>query len=553
MEGRAYSALAVSLLLGRIAGPALAGELSGAVFGTLTKASSPYTVTSDITVPASQSLTIEAGVELRFKGNVSFFVDGTLTAIGTVTDSIRFTSNQGQPQTGDWNGIIYRAGSSGEVRYAVLEYAATGLTATGAAPTVSRSHMRNNNNGIDCFAGSNALIKWNLLTGHANSAVRCNASNPTILGNVIRHNDALDAAISCDAAAPVIQQNVVRQNGSSAVDCINGSTAKIWHNTLVGNQAGVTITDSNVEIKSNLIGLNTFGIQNDGGLPVVAYNDVWGNASGNFQGMPAGVGDLTTTNANGDPADAFGNIQLDPLFVDAGSGDYQLQSGSPAIDAGDPGNPAAIPITGNAPDQGAFEFESSVPVELVSFAFEGGVLRWTTASETNNFGFEVQRSDRPERGFRRISFVPGAGTTTVPQRYAFRDSLGEGVLFYRLKQIDLDGTFTFSPVVRAVYEGPRQLQLLQNFPNPFNPSTTIRYRVQATESGSQQPAPVAVRVFNALGQEVAVLFEGAQPPGRYELVWNGTDRRGQAVPSGAYFYRLEIGGRSQTRKMVLSR
>lgn len=529
------------------AAAARSGVISGAVSGTLSVADSPYTVIGDLTVPANQTLTIEAGVVLRFDTNVSFFVDGTLTAEGTESDSIRFTSNSAQPNAGDWNGVFFRNAGAGTIKYAVVEYAATGITSTGTAPVLTRSRIRFNNNGVDCFSSSTALVQKMDFVGNANSAIRCNGASPTIAENVFRNNDVLIAVVSCDAASPVIKQNIFYNNSSSAIDCSNGAAPKIWHNTVVQNDFGVTITDSSPELVSNIIVLNGFGVQNDGGTPVVRFNDVWGNSNGDFQGTPAGVGDLTETNANGDPADPFDNIMLDPRFVNPGGLDFRLSVTSPCIDAGDPTNPAGVLSWGNAPDQGALEYDAAVPVELVSFEFVDGVLRWQTASETNNFGFEVQRSLSAETGFQRVGFVKGAGTTTEPQRYEFADSVSAGVYFYRLKQIDTDGSFEFSPVIKAEYTVPAAFALHQNYPNPFNPGTTISFRVP------EDAGKVRLSVYNTLGQEIAVLVEQEMAAGQHQVRWLGVDKSGRVVAAGVYFYRLEVGSRTLTRKMILSR
>lgn len=530
----------------------IAGNISGGISGTLSLDNSPYTVTGDLTVPANQSLTIEPGVVLFFESNVTFFIDGGLTVVGTMSDSIRFSSSSAIPNSGDWNGILFRINSVGSIKYAVIEYAATGISVTNSSPTISRSTLEKNNNGIDCFTSSTSLIQYNALTRNVNSAIRCNASSPTISKNAIFENDVFDSVIACDAASAIITQNVFYRNSSSAIDCVNGSTPSIWQNTIVENEFGITITESNPVIKNNIIILNQFGVQNDAASPVIEFNDVFSNSSGNFQGTPVGVGDLTTTNANGDSSDMFFNIALDPKFVDPTNQDFQLEASSPCVDAGDSANPAGITVWGNAPDQGIFEFESTVPVELVAFEFMDGSLRWTTVSETSNFGFEVQRRFFQERNFIQIGFVRGAGTTTIPQHYEFRDSINHGTVYYRLKQIDTDGSFEFSQVIRAEYGKPASFSLSQNFPNPFNPTTSIVFQIPYSV-GALGPENVSLTVFNALGQEVAVLFDERKGGGPHKLQWTGVDKLGNPVSSGVYFYKLRYGNKALTRKMILSR
>jgi hypothetical protein len=168
----------------------------------------------------------------------------------------------------------------------------------------------------------------------------------------------------------------------------------------------------------------------------------------------------------------------------------------------------------------------------------------------------VQRAS-PGAEFVRIGFVPGAGTTTVPQRYRFRDKLSTGTWRYRLKQIDTDGTFQFSQIVEAVYSNVPENILLQNYPNPLRMSgvtisvTQIEFEVKSQYSTEQQH--VRLTIFNALGQLVKILSDQPRPPGRYQVMWRGDDIWGRPVASGVYFYQFEIGGQKVTRRMLLVR
>jgi len=197
----------------------------------------------------------------------------------------------------------------------------------------------------------------------------------------------------------------------------------------------------------------------------------------------------------------------------------------------------------------------ALPIQLVSFsaapapAGEGVHLRWSTLSEVNNYGFEVQRGLPSGGDFATLpgGFVPGHGTTTVPQNYAFQDgSPLAGTSYYRLKQIDLDGAVHFSDPanVDVIPAGPGRnlpavFSLAQNFPNPFNPETVIRYSIP---SGAR----VSLTVYNALGEQVAVLVDGEQDGGAHEARFDGS-----SLASGVYFYRLQSAGFTGTRKFVL--
>lgn len=184
----------------------------------------------------------------------------------------------------------------------------------------------------------------------------------------------------------------------------------------------------------------------------------------------------------------------------------------------------------------------SLPVELTSFSADvlnnGVRLSWTTASELNNSGFEVQRSNN-QTNWTALGFVRGAGTTTEAQSYSFVDASASGKVFYRLKQVDFDGQFEYSNIIEVNAGLPKTFALEQNYPNPFNPSTAIAYQLPAASN-------VSLKVFDMLGKEVATLVNGRQEAGAYTVNFNANQ-----LSSGIYFYRLQAGNFVQTRKMML--
>jgi len=193
-----------------------------------------------------------------------------------------------------------------------------------------------------------------------------------------------------------------------------------------------------------------------------------------------------------------------------------------------------------------------IPVELVSFT--GAVsgknvdLLWTTATEMNNRGFEVERNISGL--WQVITFVNGNGTTVVTHNYSFRDELANtatGQIRYRLKQIDYDGTYEYSNVIEVDFRGIDDYTLEQNYPNPFNPTTTISYVLK-------EKATAKLILLNAIGEEIAVLINEEQDQGFHKVEFNAS-----TLASGVYFYRLQVGDPStgsehscvQTRKMIL--
>jgi hypothetical protein len=193
-----------------------------------------------------------------------------------------------------------------------------------------------------------------------------------------------------------------------------------------------------------------------------------------------------------------------------------------------------------------------LPVELMAFAAnvsENQVhLSWKTATEINNYGFEVERcqtSDVKLQTWEKIGFVQGHGNSSSPKEYFFTDLPSGGISFnYRLKQIDVDGKFEYSNSIEAVLSSPAIFASIQNYPNPFNPSTTISYDLST-------PCHTTIKVYDLLGKEIAILVNGEKPAGKYVVVWNGKDSSGRKLTSGVYFYKLIAGTFIQTRKMLL--
>ena len=198
-----------------------------------------------------------------------------------------------------------------------------------------------------------------------------------------------------------------------------------------------------------------------------------------------------------------------------------------------------------------YDISSLVPVELSSFSasvtLNNVELNWTTATETNNFGFSIERRSE-ESEFEEIGFVKGNGTSTLINSYSFIDSKPlSGVVYYRLKQIDLDGSINYSNEVLADNTGLIEgFRLLGNYPNPFNPSTTISFTLTEKEN-------VRVLVRDILGSEVVEIFKGIAAPGINRLQWNGTNFMGQTVNSGVYFYTVEVNNKVYSGKMIFNK
>jgi hypothetical protein len=192
------------------------------------------------------------------------------------------------------------------------------------------------------------------------------------------------------------------------------------------------------------------------------------------------------------------------------------------------------------------EITEVVPVELLAFTASVNnseiQLLWSTASELNNRGFEIERSINDADNFVTIGFVEGESSSTEINYYSFNDQpdlSGKNKLFYRLKQVDYDGTFSYSDIVQVTYNLPSTYVLSQNFPNPFNPSTRINYFVP-------KESFVSIKIYDFLGREVKTLVNDFLSTGGYEIVFDASD-----LTSGTYFYTMVANNYSSTKKMLL--
>ena len=195
--------------------------------------------------------------------------------------------------------------------------------------------------------------------------------------------------------------------------------------------------------------------------------------------------------------------------------------------------------------------DNALPVELTSFtaSVRGRQveLRWNTATEVNNYGFEIKRKainneQSTMNSWEEVGFVEGNGTTSKHHEYIYREELQRAGRFeYRLKQIDRDGSFEYSKALEvSATLAPGDYGLGQNYPNPFNPSTNIRFALE--QSGYAE-----VKVFDAIGREVQVLFSGFVFSGEpHEISFNP-----EMLAGGLYFYELTANNRHEIKKMLL--
>ncbi len=186
-----------------------------------------------------------------------------------------------------------------------------------------------------------------------------------------------------------------------------------------------------------------------------------------------------------------------------------------------------------------------IPVELVLFnAVKGDNntvnINWTTATEINNDRFEIYRRYN-NSNWELIGTVKGSGNSTEPIDYTFTDRINQvGDYYYQLKQVDFDGTYSYSKVVFLDNNlAPANYELKQNYPNPFNPSTNIEFSLP-------KGTKVTLSIYDVLGNLVSVLENGYLEAGNYKYEFNGKN-----LSSGVYYYKLSTDNFVQTKKMIL--
>jgi hypothetical protein len=189
----------------------------------------------------------------------------------------------------------------------------------------------------------------------------------------------------------------------------------------------------------------------------------------------------------------------------------------------------------------------ALPVELTSFTAKQSVrgveLRWVTATEISNFGYQIERAylstQNNQTIWEKIGFISGHGNSNSPNNYSFIDNKPlSGKSQYRLKQIDKDGAFQYTKTVEVV-SVILKYNLAQNYPNPFNPTTVITYSIPASSN-------VVINVYNVIGELIKTLVNQYQEAGIYKVNFDAG-----GLSNGIYFYKIQSGNFVEIKKMLL--
>ncbi len=348
----------------------------------------------------------------------------------------------------------------------------------------------------------------------------------------------------------------VGYNGYYSVISECYSTGTVNGGNFVGGFAGTNNTSgiSNCYSHGNVSGNNSIGgfigyndYDENNNDPIVENCYSTGTVSGNSK-----VGGFLGQNITSCPQNCFWDTETSGLSNSAcgtGKTTAEMQTQSTFTDVG--WDFTDIWFMNGYPE---LQNNHPLPVELVTFSavkIKNGIsLTWETATEINNYGFEIQRKNKNEK-WKRVGFVEGHGNSNSPKHYKYIDnSVNAGKYFYRLKQIDINGNYKYSEITEVNFGLPTKFVLNQNYPNPFNPETTIQYTIPniVMHALSQQTTSqhVQLKVYDILGKEIATLVNKNQKPGIYKVVFDASQ-----LSSGLYFYELKAGNFVQIKKMIL--
>jgi hypothetical protein len=565
---------------------------TGVVTGTFPN----YAISNKVIIAANDRVYINPGTTVMFSGSTSGFdVNGKFLAVGTITDSIRFSSLTQDSTGAAYNGFYFMdtsVDSACIIDYARIEYAYYGLRCVNASPTLSNSYLWKCRRGANLSSSSSPIISHNKIErSYEYGITLTTGSSPLIEWNELVNNNSQNTSpknqISIGTQgnnSPTILNNIIhggmfnKTGGISISTLIGGSSSssEIAFNEIFNNSYGIAMTGSNpitCYVHDNLIynnninpdvmvagsGINTYGTAIV--APIIARNTIYGNWWGvtiqvGIVGQPGANPNLGNVE-NADTTDdglniIYGNIQglnvydlynntPDPIY--AQNNDWRVYD-SILIEEHIFHNvdSSALGVVKFVP------FSTQIPVELTAFVasiIDGNVvLSWITATELNNSGFEIQRLKDSKIGilndWETVANIKGNGTSTETHNYSFADlNPYEGKSFYRLKQIDYDGSYEYSNIVEVIFGVVNEFELNQNYPNPFNPSTIIKYSIK-------EKSNVEIKVFDMLGSEIAVLVNEDKTPGNYEVNFDASK-----LSSGVYFYSIKAGEFIQTKKMLL--
>ena len=520
---------------------------AGNVSGTWTLSNSPYHINGEITIPNSETLIIEPGVEIVFTGHYKLNVQGRLLAVGTNKDTIRFTA---EDKSTGWHGIRFtdtpNSNDTSKIIYCSIRYGnantGSGVDRCGGAIMIKD---------FDKVLISNSLIDSNKQSGdgwdppEGDGGIWVYHASPIISNNTFSNNYSASKSSALgfvDCPNPKILNNTFVNNIGvfGAVAFVNNSNGLLSGNFISNNIAtyaagGILIDCSlvpgftNPRVENNIIVHNYSPIGGgilcyDNANPVLINNTIAFNSGDNGGGICFGNSDPILINniLFGNSATSAGH---QVFIMDNGSDPIFLYNDVQGGKDGFAGTGAGTNYTGlyenNIDDDPSFRDTTSEDYSLLVYSHCIG-------AGIDSLEVEGKWYCAPEFCFMGI---PRPSPETSRPDIGACESLLDSPLFVDVRQETIN---------------PSEYTLFQNYPNPFNPSTKIKYGVKSREY-------VSLKVYNILGNEVVTLVNEEKPAGTYEVIWNAAN-----LPSGVYFYQLKVspatggaGNYTATKKLLL--
>jgi len=507
----------------------------GNVSGTWTQANSPYYINGEITIPNDSTLTIEPGVEVVFMGHYKFKVQGRLLAIGTKNDTIKFTA---EDKDIGWHGIRFintpNTNDTSKIVYSSFKY---GKANTGDYTGDDRRGGAIFIRGFGKILVSNSLFEFNMNNGEISTAtggpaMYIESASPLIKNNTFSNNEGTtDCSILCVFSNAVISNNIFSNNKGChgpVFGIYNSPTISnniIFNNVTTRAGGGIFTMSSNATITNNVIYNNScFKGEGEGGgikswtndKPVIINNTVVNNSAAHGGGF--------CCNDNADPI-LINNIIWGNTSPDGNQVNFMDVNSDPHFFFNDvEGGKEGFTGTGAGANYVGL-YENNIDADPLFVNVESDDFSLSDSSPCIGAGAD---SVEVAEDWYKVPSLCIMGKTrpspigTRPDIGAYENLLG-------------------SPVVDVDQEiiNPTQFAIYQNYPNPFNPSTTINFVIPKSSF-------VNLKVYDVLGNEVAVLVNEEKPAGSYEVKFDALQ-----LSSGIYFYRIQSGSFVETKKMIL--
>jgi hypothetical protein len=503
-------------------------------------------------------------------GTTDFYLHGNLLALSNVTTQnsnpagAKFIFAGTSPQTLAFTDVSFAGGgfpvevaSGSELNVGDSEFGGSGIFTLNSNATLGTG----NEGGLDStlkntgtttldpaanysFNGTAAQVTGALLPSSVNDLNISNAAGVTLTADV-----SINGELNLDDGNLFLDGNIINLGSTGTLNETDG-------NTVTGSSGKIIATrDLNSPAGENVGGLGAMitSSANLGSTLVERYHS--SAVGGGNQGI---LRQFNIEPANNSALDATLRLYYDESELNGIAEANLTMFNSPdgTVDSWEAAGGTANETDNYVEVSGIADFSywtlgdanNPIPVELTSFSATSDgrfvTLNWVTATEVNNQGWNIEkRIKNSEDNFGEWSvagFVNGVGNATESVSYSFIDkNVTSGILQYRLKQIDFDGTFNFGQIVEVEINGPVEFAMFQNYPNPFNPETMIRFELPMA-------AFVNLTIYNAVGETVATLVNEQMESGVYLKSFNASK-----YPSGVYIYRLNAGGQIFTKKMSL--